>query len=105
MSGQSYRDLTAWQRAMDFAEGVYVATRAWPREELYGLIGQVRRAAASIPSNIAEGLGRESDRDFLRFLAIAKGSLHEWKRNSCSVSGLAIINRTRRTHFSANPPK
>lgn len=62
---------------MDFAESVYVATRVWPREELYGLTGQVRRAAASIPSNIAEGQGRESDKDFLRFLAIAKGSLHE----------------------------
>ena len=77
MSGQSYRELTAWQRAMDLAESVYVATRTWPREELYGLTGQVRRAAASIPPNIAEGQGRESDKDFLRFLAIAKGSLHE----------------------------
>jgi len=77
VSGQSYRELTAWQRAMDFAESVYVATRVWPRGELYGLTGQVRRAAASIPSNIAEGQGRESDKDFLRFLAIAKGSLHE----------------------------
>lgn len=74
---QSYRDLIVWKKAMDFATSVYKATQDWPREESYGLTNQVRRAVASIPANIAEGQGRESDKDFLRFLVIAKGSLHE----------------------------
>ncbi len=73
----SYRDLLLWQKAMDLAEAVYHATRAWPREELYGLTNQVRRAAASIPANVAEGQGRTGTKEFLHHLSIAKGSLHE----------------------------
>jgi four helix bundle protein len=79
MSGsiQSYRDLTAWQRAMDLAEAVYRSTQSWPRDELYGLTNQARRAAASVPANIAEGKGRYGAAEFLHHLSIAKGSLHE----------------------------
>jgi len=97
VSGRSYRELTAWQRAMDFAENVYVITRTWPREELYGLTGQLRRAAASVPSNIAEGQGRESDKDFLRFLAIAKGSLHE-AETQIMLGERLDYHRTETTH-------
>ena len=75
--GKSYRDLAAWQRAMELVEGVYRATQQWPREEMYGLTNQARRAAVSIPANIAEGQGRRSPREFIRFLNIATGSLHE----------------------------
>ncbi|HLA83621.1 MAG TPA: four helix bundle protein [Thermoguttaceae bacterium] len=77
MSGKNYRDLLAWQKAMELVESVYRMTRSFPREENYGLTAQVRRAALFIPSNIAEGQGRHSRRDFRHFLAIAYGSLHE----------------------------
>jgi four helix bundle protein len=74
---RSYRDLAAWQRAMELVEGVYTVTRRWPREETYGLTNQVRRAAVSVPANIAEGQGRRNPREFARFLKIATGSLFE----------------------------
>ena len=74
---RSYRDLIVWQKSMDFAEGVCRATRVFPPEEKYGLGDQLRRAAVSVPSNIAEGNGRETKRDYLRFLVQARGSLFE----------------------------
>ncbi len=77
MSGQNYPDLIAWQKAMDLVEWVYEATRGWPNEDLYGLTSQVRRAAVSIPSNVAEGQGRVSPKEFAHHLSIAHGSLRE----------------------------
>lgn len=75
----SLEELQVWQRAMDLVDQVYGLTRTWPREEVFGLTNQVRRASVSIASNIAEGHGRKSDGDFLRFLSIAYGSLMEVK--------------------------
>ena len=73
-----YRDLVVWQKAMELAECVYRATAEFPLEERYGLTSQMRRAAVSIPSNIAEGQGRRSsDEEFIRFLRIGMGSLCE----------------------------
>jgi four helix bundle protein len=77
MAIKSYRDLVAWQKSMDLVEQVYKETRAFPKQEMYGLTAQVRRAAVSVPSNIAEGQGRHSDGDFSRHLSIAHGSLCE----------------------------
>ena len=77
MSGKNYRDLIAWQKAMDLVEMVYSATKDFPKEEVYGLTSQIRRAAVSIPSNIAEGQGRTSDKEFQNFLSIAHGSVRE----------------------------
>ena len=77
MGSMGYRDLIAWQKAMDLVEQVYRATGAFPGEERYGLTSQMRRAAVSVPSNIAEGQGRASTADFLRFLTIARGSVKE----------------------------
>lgn len=74
---RSYRDLLAWQKAMDLVEMVYNITRDWPKDEIYGLTSQIRRAVVSIPSNIAEGQGRASTREFLHHLSIAYGSLCE----------------------------
>ena len=74
---RSYRDLVVWQRAMELAQAVYELTGTWPREEIYGLTSQVRRAAVSVPSNIAEGQGRASTKEFLNYLSIAYGSLME----------------------------
>jgi four helix bundle protein len=75
----SLEEIVVWQRAMDLVDEVYRVTRNWPREEVFGLTNQLRRAAVSVPSNIAEGQGRRIDGDFLRFLAIALGSLMEVK--------------------------
>jgi len=74
---KNYRDLIAWQKAMAFVTSVYRVTAQFPREEIYGLTSQLRRAAVSIPSNIAEGHGRQSTREFVNFLSIAYGSLNE----------------------------
>ncbi|MGA2373666.1 MAG: four helix bundle protein [Candidatus Korobacteraceae bacterium] len=75
--GKSYRDLVAWQRAMDLVTSVYRITASFPREEIYGLTSQLRRAAVSIPSNIAEGQGRRGAAEFRHFLRQANGSLME----------------------------
>lgn len=77
MSVKSYRDLIVWQKAMDFVVAVYQHTARFPREEIYGLTSQLRRSAVSIPSNISEGQGRHSTREFCNFLSIARGSLNE----------------------------
>ena len=75
--GQSYRELIAWQKAMRFVTEIYVATQGFPNSELYGLISQLRRAAVSVPSNIAEGQARFSQKEFHHFLSQARGSLAE----------------------------
>jgi four helix bundle protein len=74
---QHYRELIVWQRAMELVEEVYRLSRAFPRDELYGLTQQIRRAAVSVPSNIAEGQARDSTAEFRRFLSIAQGSRAE----------------------------
>ena len=77
MPSKDYRDLLAWQKALEFAEGVYEATRGFPSDERFGLTAQLRRSAVSVASNIAEGQGRFTEGDFHRFLSIAHGSLRE----------------------------
>lgn len=77
MSVRSYRDLIAWQKAMDLAAAVYRVTEAFPAREQFGLSNQMRRASVSIPSNIAEGQGRGTTKDYVHFLHIARGSLQE----------------------------
>lgn len=77
MGVRNYADLIAWQKAMDLVEAVYILTYAFPKEELYGLTSQLRRAVVSIPSNIAEGQGRWTTGEFVHFLGIANGSLRE----------------------------
>ncbi len=74
---RNYRELIVWQKAMDLVELVYQATKLFPKEEVYGLTNQVRRAAVSIPSNIAEGQARNSTAQFKNFLSIAQGSRAE----------------------------
>jgi four helix bundle protein len=74
---RTFRDLIAWQRAMSLAELLYREARQMPPEEKYELTGQMKRAAVSVPSNIAEGFGRQSRPDFRKFLRVARGSLNE----------------------------
>ena len=77
MKVKNYQELIVWQRAMDLVEEVYKLSRGFPREEVYGLTSQIRRASVSIPSNIAEGQGRRTTADFVKHLSIAYGSLRE----------------------------
>ena len=77
MSQNSYKNLTAWQRGMELVTMIYDATDGFPANEQYGLVSQLRRAAVSVPSNIAEGKAHYSNRDFVRFLRHARGSLAE----------------------------
>ena len=76
---KTYRDLEAWQMAMDLTVEVYRLTRRLPAQEKYGLASQAQRAAASVPANIAEGHGRKTTGDFLQALSISRGSLAELK--------------------------
>ena len=73
----SYRNLIVWQKAMSFSKVVYAMIRAFPSEERFALADQIRRAVVSISSNIAEGCGRATNRDYAHFLSIARGSLYE----------------------------
>ena len=93
MAGKNYRDLFAWQKAMDLVEVVYKATGQFPKEEIYGLANQLRRAVVSIPSNIAEGQGRSSSNDFRRFLAISCGSLREVETQILIARRLDYLNQ------------
>ena len=77
MRFRDHRDLKVWQKAMDLTIEVYSLVKRLPKEELFALSDQMRRAVVSIPSNIAEGEGRSSDKDLIRFLLIARGSLWE----------------------------
>ena len=77
MGAKSYRDLIVWQKAMDLVVEVYNLTKLLPKEELYALTNQLRRAVVSIPSNIAEGNGRHTPQEYVRFLSIARGSKSE----------------------------
>jgi four helix bundle protein len=74
---KSHRDLDVWNRSMSLVTDVYRLSQGFPDTEMFGLTSQMRRAAVSVPSNIAEGAGRATDKDFVRFLSIAQGSLSE----------------------------
>jgi four helix bundle protein len=93
MSIRNYRDLVVWRKAMDLVDAVYRLTRGFPKEELYGLTSQVRRAAVSIPSNIAEGHGRRTCRHFLHFLSIARGSIKELETQLLIAGRLGYANQ------------
>jgi four helix bundle protein len=96
MGVKSYRDLVVWQDGLNLVEVVYRTTAAFPREELYGLTSQMRRAASSIPCNIAEGQGRQTTKDFLHFLAIATGSLRELETQFFIAHRLGYLNEEKK---------
>lgn len=74
---ESFRELVVWQRSLGLVKAVYDYTSSFPKEELFGLKMQIRRCATSVPSNIAEGYGRQHTSEYIRFLQIARGSLFE----------------------------
>lgn len=88
----SYRDLRVWQHSMELVVRVYTATQCFPKQEVYGLVSQMRRAAVSIPSNIAEGKGRLTDRDRAHFFSQARGSLLELETQILIAEKLNFIS-------------
>ena len=89
---RDYRDLVLWQKAMGLAAEVHRVTIKLPRHELFGMTAQIRRAAVSIPSNIAEGAGRRTTRDFLAFLHISRGSLSELETQLFLAQSIGYLN-------------
>ena len=93
MSVLHYRDLKVWQVAMNMAEQCYHTTKRYPKEELFGLTSQIRRAAVSVPANIAEGQGRQHTKEFLNFLSIARGSLMEVETHLILSQRVGLIDQ------------
>lgn len=88
----NYKELVIWQKARVLVKDVYELTKSFPESEKYGITSQIQRAAISIPANIAEGAGRSSDKDFLRFLDIATGSAFELETEIILCHDLSIID-------------
>ncbi len=89
---RTHKDLDVWNKAMELAEKLYLLTEKLPREEQYGLVSQIRRAAVSIPSNIAEGAARNSTKEFIQFLYVALGSLSEIETQILLAKRLRLIS-------------
>jgi four helix bundle protein len=89
---KTYRDILVWQKAMALVTKCYIITRQFPKEELFALSSQIKRCSVSIPSNIAEGFGRGSNKDYYRFLNIALGSLFEFQTQIEIAYNLGFIN-------------
>lgn len=92
MTVKSYRDLLVWQRSMDLVEICYIVASTFPKEEVYGLISQLRRAVVSIPANIAEGHGRDGLGEYIHFLGIAQGSLRETETHLLIAGRLRLVD-------------
>jgi len=92
---QDFRDLKVWEKAHHVTLGVYKASAAFPKDELYGLTSQIRRSSVSVPSNIAEGCGRGGDAEFARFLQIAMGSASELEYQLLLAHDLGFMNSTK----------
>jgi four helix bundle protein len=91
---RTYRDLKVWQRSMDEVTSVYRVSKSFPADELYGLTSQIHRCAISIPSNIAEGYGRGTTSDYVRFLRISVGSLYELQTQLQIAVNLGYVPQT-----------
>ena len=90
---KTYRDLIVWQKAMVLVTEIYKVSKSFPRREDYGLTSQLRRCAVSIPSNIAEGYGRNSRNEYIRFLQIASGSLYELQTQLEIAANLGYLKK------------
>jgi len=100
---RGYQDLQVWQRAMTLAEGVYRLTKSFPREELFGLTSQVRRSAASVPANIAEGYGRGTKPAYISFVRIAQGSLKETETHLLLAERVGLRTAGATEHLRRRP--
>ncbi len=95
MAGKSYHELIVWQKAMQLVTEIYKATHCFPRDEMFGLTSQVKRAVVSIPSNIAEGQGRDSAKEFAYHLSVAYGSLMETETQIQIGANLGYLEASR----------
>ena len=94
MSGlKSYRELEVWKKSIDLVEQIYLASSSFPADERFGLTSQIRRAAVSVPSNIAEGAARSGTGEFLQFLGIASGSLAELETQLILANRLKMLSQ------------
>lgn len=89
---KTIRDLLIWQKAMSLVTKTYQITQKFPKEELFGLTSQIRRSAISLPSNIAEGYGRDSNKEYLRFIKIVIGSLFEFQTQIEIAKNINYLN-------------
>jgi four helix bundle protein len=91
---KDFKELRVWAKAHELTVSIYIATRAFPKDEMYGLTSQVRRSAASIGANIAEGCGRHSDGEMTRFLQIARGSASETEYHLLLAKDLGLLSES-----------
>ena len=89
---KTHKDLDVWKNGIELVVSVYRITKNFPKDEMYGIVNQIRRAAVSIPSNIAEGAGRNHDREFIQFLYVALGSLAELDTQILISQRLGYVN-------------
>ena len=89
---RNHRNLVVWQKAMDLVEMIYRVTADFPRDELFGLVSQMRRAAVSVPANLAEGSARNSTRELLQFLGVASGSLSELDTHIAIAARVGLLS-------------
>ena len=101
MAGSHFKDLVVWKKAIDLVTEVYKITGTFPKEELFSLTNQIRRAAISVPSNIAEGQQRSAAREFIHFLNIAKGSLGELETQIIICSRLDYLDHEKTETLTA----
>jgi four helix bundle protein len=99
---RSYRDLNVWKLSMELVKSVYQITQKFPASEIYALTSQIRRAAISIPSNIAEGQGRNSSKEFRQFLGIAMGSMGELETQLIIATEIDYMTSIELEHFQSS---
>ncbi|SMG41292.1 four helix bundle protein [Sphingobacterium psychroaquaticum] len=90
----TFKDLEVWKKSVDFVTLIYKLTDRFPRSEIYGITNQIRRASVSIPSNIAEGAGRQSHKEFIQFLYIARGSVKEVETQLIIATNLGYLKQS-----------
>jgi len=96
---KTHKDLEVWKKSIEMVTKIYSLTRNFPKEELYGLTNQMRRAAVSVPSNIAEGAGRNSNKELMQFLFIASGSLAELETQIIIANNLGYLNNEQKVEI------
>ena len=99
---RAHKNLEVWQESVTFATAIYKATEAFPKSEIYGLTSQMRRAAVSVPSNVAEGAARSSAKEFAHFLSISGGSLSELDTQIQIAANLGYISQLQKQELDKN---
>ena len=97
---ESYKDLIVWQKGIELVDELYSVTKGFPKEEMFGLTNQIRRAAVSVPANIAEGWGRNSTKNYIQFIRISIGSLYEIETQLIIANNQKYITNQQKTALS-----